>query len=50
MYNELIREISATERLRQEATENYWDERADIACELTDYANRFCPSFDEEWN
>lgn len=50
MYNELIREISATERLRQESTETYYSEQADIACELASYANRFCSSFDDEWN
>ena len=30
-------------------TENYEDQ-ANIACELADYANRFCSSFDDEWN
>lgn len=31
-------------------TENYYEDRADIACELRGYADRFCPSFDDEWN
>lgn len=30
-------------------TENYED-RADLACELADFTNRFCSSFDDEWN
>lgn len=50
MYNELIREVSATERLRQETTENFWSEQADIACELRGYEDKFCLSFDDEWN
>lgn len=31
-------------------TENYYEDPADIACELRGYADRFCSSFDDEWN